>query len=164
MFPVLLLLTVISFPGCQGAHQSRQMIERPEYARAAQKLIDTATALCKLDMLENEGIATLSANVPSVITRAKQKEIDNLSASYADSYIQTLKKIKKLPRQEIENEIGSICGFQEDWRKANGIRVVIMHHINEVYLGRPIAAKDVSQDFQALRYSHSLPNAGNGVQ
>jgi len=139
------------------------MVERPEYARASQKLIDTATALCKLDMLENEGVATLSANETSVITKAKQKEIDILSTRYADTYMQTLKKIKKLPRQEIENEIGSICEFQEDWRKASGIRVVIMHHINEVYLGMPIAAKDVAQDFQALRYRHSLPNASNGV-
>ena len=164
MFPVILLLTWISFSGCQGANQSRQMIERSEQARAAQKLIDTATALCKLDVLENEGGATLSAYAPGATTMKKQKEINNLSASYADLYMKTLKQIRKYPRQEMEDELQNLRDSPRNQPGSRVIFPVIMRHVNKVYLGMPIAAKDVSQDFQALRYRHSLPKADQGEQ
>ena len=163
-FPRWILLASISFSGCQGTNQSRKLVERAERERAAQKLFDTATALCKLDLLENEGVATLSANAPGAATIKKQMELENLSASYADSYVQTLKKIKKYPRQEMENEIRNLQGSLESRPRARAILPVIMRHINKEYLGMPIAAKDVSQDFQSLRYRRSIPNADNGEQ
>jgi len=128
-----------------------------EHARAVETLFNTATTLCKLDVLENEGGAILSANVPGTTTINTQKEIENLSASFADLYIRTLKKVKKRPRQEVEIKLRKFCDTNGNQLGIRAVFPVIMQHLNRAYLGMPIVPADVRQDFQSLRYGSYLP-------
>jgi len=156
-FAVPILFVCILLTGCQSAIDNRRQVAAAERQRSVQKLFETATDICKLDILEIEGAAVLSANAPRDRSATYRKEVEMLSRRSAEIYFKSLTSIKKqYPRHDVEKEILNTHGSSQNPAQILMIGPVISNHLNKVYLGLPISPQDVSQDFQSLRYGRSL--------
>jgi len=152
---ILIFLAAALTFGCQSSDRTARAIALEKDVR---KLSVSAEAFCRLDTLDVEGSATLAAHAHGGRTDTLQEDVAKLSSDYSRRYLRELEKLKKYPRSDVENQLRhsgmkylAAMGMQD-------LLPTVLRHLNRVYLGMPLTAADVIQDFQSLRYQLIFPD------
>jgi hypothetical protein len=120
-------------------------------------LFRNAYAMCKLDVLANEGVGTIAAYRGRAEADASAAEISGMSSQSSQTYYNALMKLKKFQPRIVEIEVGRQYRLQGDQRAASLVQPVILRHINAVFTGIAISPADIRQDFESQRYRAYTP-------
>jgi hypothetical protein len=115
-------------------------------------LFRNAYAMCKLDVLANEGVGTIAAYRGRAEADASAAEISGMSSQSSQTYYNALMKLKKFQPRIVEIEVSRQYRLQGDQRAASLVQPVILRHINAVFTGIAISPADIRQDFESQRY------------
>jgi hypothetical protein len=120
-------------------------------------LFRNAYAMCKLDVLANEGVGTIAAYSGRAEADASAAEISGMSSQSSQAYYNALIKLKKFQPRIVEIEVGRQYRLQADQRAASLVQPVILRHIHAVVTGIAISPADIRQDFESQRYRAYTP-------
>jgi hypothetical protein len=130
---------------------------KPNMPAEVATLFRNAYAMCKLDVLANEGVGTIAAYRGREEADAAATEISGMSSQSSEAYYRALLKLKKFQPRIVQIEVGRQYRLQGDQRAASLVQPVILRHINAVYTGIAISPADIKQDFESQRYRAYTP-------
>jgi hypothetical protein len=114
-------------------------------------------AMCKLDVLANEGVGAVAAQSGRTQANEIASEVSGLSSQSAQVYYSALMRLKKSPERIIEIEVGRQYRLQADPRAAALVQPVILRHLNAIRTGVALSPADIRQDFESQRYRTYVP-------
>lgn len=109
-------------------------------------------AMCKLDVLANEGVGAIAAHAGRAEANEIASEVSGLSSQSAQVYYSALMRLKKSPERIVEIEVGRQYRLQADPRAASLVQPVILRHIRAIRSGVALSPADIRQDFESQRY------------
>jgi hypothetical protein len=154
----LSIFGALFFGGCKSSDQPAQPPKpRTDIPADIATLFRNGYAMCKLDVIANEGVATIAARGSRAEADATAYEVSGMSNQSAYSYYKALMRLKKQPRRIAEIELGRQYSLQADRRAASLVQPVILRHLNAIYTGIAISPADIRQDFESQRYRAYTP-------
>jgi hypothetical protein len=154
----LSLLATVLLPACNNSQtNTRAPKPQPNMPADVATLFRNAYAMCKLDVLANEGVGTIAAYRGRAEADASAAEISEMSSQSSQTYYNALMKLKKFQPRIVEIEVGRQYRLQGDQRAASLVQPVILRHINAVFTGIAISPADIRQDFESQRYRAYTP-------
>lgn len=144
--------------GCKnsdsGAPPQKPRVDIPADVAA---LFRNGYAMCKLDVLATEGVATIAAYGSQAEAESTAMQVSGMSSQSAQVYYNALLRLKKQPRRIVEIEVGRQYRLQADPKAASLVQPVILRHLNAVYTGVALSPADIRQDFESQRYRAYVP-------
>jgi hypothetical protein len=154
----LSLVGILMFGGCKSSDQPSQPAKpRPNIPADVATLFRNGYAMCKLDVLANEGVATIAAHGSQAEADSTAYQVAGMSNQSAQVYYNALLRLKKQPQRIVEIEVGRQYRLQADSRAASLVQPVILRHLNAVYTGISLSPADIRQDFESQRYRAYVP-------
>jgi hypothetical protein len=154
----LSIIGTLLFGGCKSSDQPSQPAKpRPNIPADVATLFRNGYAMCKLDVLANEGVATIAAHGSQAEADSTAYQVAGMSNQSAQVYYNALLRLKKQPQRIVEIEVGRQYRLQSDPRAASLVQPVILRHLNAVYTGISLSPADIRQDFESQRYRAYVP-------
>ena len=154
----LSLVGILMFGGCKSSDQPSQPAKpKPNIPADVATLFRNGYAMCKLDVLANEGVATIAAHGSQAEADSTAYQVAGMSNHSAQVYYNALLRLKKQPQRIVEIEVGRQYRLQADPRAASLVQPVILRHLNAVYTGISLSPADIRQDFESQRYRAYVP-------
>ena len=154
----LSIIGTLLFGGCKSSDQPSQPPKpRPNVPADVATLFRNGYAMCKLDVLANEGVATIAAQGSQEEANATSYEVSGMSNQSSQVYYNALMRLKKQPQRIAEIEVGRQYRLQADPRAASLVQPVILRHLNAIYTGIALSPADIRQDFESQRYRAYAP-------
>jgi len=154
----LSLVGILMFGGCKSSDQPSQPAKpRPNIPADVATLFRNGYAMCKLDVLATEGVATIAAYGSQAEADSTAYEVSGMSNQSAQVYYNALLRLKKQQRRIAEIEVGRQYRLQGDQRAASLVQPVILRHLNAIYTGIALSPADIRQDFESQRYRAYVP-------
>ena len=151
---LFLVFSAIFLTACGGYSQPKPL---PTLPADVARLIRDGTSLCKLDVLQVEGGASIGAHKGRESATAHSWEVSGLSQQYAQNYCDSLRKVRKFPKRIAIAELNRQFALQVPARTNQIIYQVILRHVDNIYTGMQISSADIQQDFEAQRYNAYTP-------
>ena len=151
---LFLVFSAIFLTACGGYSQPKPL---PTLPADVARLIRDGTSLCKLDVLQVEGGASIGAHKGRESATAHSWEVSGLSQQYAQNYCDSLRKVRKFPKRIAIDELNRQFALQVPARTNQIIYQVILRHVDNIYTGMQISSADIQQDFEAQRYNAYTP-------
>jgi hypothetical protein len=121
------------------------------------KLFRNGYAMCKLDVLANEGVGTIAARSSRAEADGVAAEVAGISSQSAQVYYSALLRLQKSPKRIAEIEVGRQYRLQADSRGASLVQPVILQHLNAIHSSITISPASIRQDFESQRYRAYVP-------
>jgi hypothetical protein len=156
---LLLITGLFCFSGCKNSDSSSPRPEKPKADIPADvaTLFRNGYAMCKLDVLATEGVATIAAYGSQAEAESTAIQVTGMSSQSAQVYYNALLRLKKQQRRIAEIEVGRQYRLQGDPRAASLVQPVILRHLNAIYSGIALSPADIRQDFESQRYRAYVP-------
>jgi hypothetical protein len=156
---LLLATGLFFFPACKSSDSSPARPEKPKPDIPADvaTLFRNGYAMCKLDVLATEGVATIAAYGSQAEADSTAVQVSGMSSQSAQVYYNALLRLKKQQRRIAEIEVGRQYRLQGDQRAASLVQPVILRHLNAIYTGIALSPADIRQDFESQRYRAYVP-------
>ena len=151
---LFLVFSAIFLTACGGYSQPKPL---PTLPADVARLIRDGTSLCKLDVLQVEGGASIGAHKGRESATAHSWEVSGLSQQYAQNYCDSLRKVRKFPKHIAVAELTRQFYLQPPAPTNQLIYQVILRHVDNIYAGLQISSADIQQDFEAQRYNAYTP-------
>ena len=151
---LFLVFSAIFLTACGGYSQPKPL---PTLPADVARLIRDGTSLCKLDVLQVEGGASIGAHKGRESATAHSWEVSGLSQQYAQNYCDSLRKVRKFPKRIAIAELNRQFALQVPARTNQIIYQVILRHVDNIYTGMQNSSADIQQDFEAQRYNAYTP-------
>ena len=154
----LVIFAAVLLTACNNPNTTaRAPKPQPNMPADVATLFRNAYAMCKLDVLANEGVGTIAAYRGRAEADASAAEISGMSSQSSQVYYNALLKLKKFQPRIVEIEVGRQYRLQGDQRAASLVQPVILRHLNAVYTGISLTPADIRQDFESQRYRAYTP-------
>ena len=154
----LVIFAAVLLTACNNPNTTaRAPKPQPNMPADVATLFRNAYAMCKLDVLANEGVGTIAAYRGRAEADASAAEISGMSSQSSQVYYNALLKLKKFQPRIVEIEVGRQYRLQGDQRAASLVQPIILRHINAVFTGIAISPADIRQDFESQRYRAYTP-------
>lgn len=158
-FLAIALAAAFFLSACKSSDSGTQPPAKPKPDIPADiaTLFRNGYAMCKLDVLATEGVATIAAYGSQAEAESTAMQVSGMSSQSAQVYYNALQRLKKQSRRIAEIEVGRQYRLQADPKAASLVQPVILRHLNAVYTGIALSPADIRQDFESQRYRAYVP-------
>lgn len=154
----LIIIAGFLISGCNNSGSAtRPVAPKPNMPADVATLFRNGYAMCKLDVLANEGVGNIAAYTGRAQADQVAGEISEMSSQSAQVYYSALLKLKKFQPRLVRIEVERQYRLQADQLAASLVQPLILRHINAIYTGISLSPADIRQDFESQCYRAYTP-------